>query len=70
MMKNPHSHIVIGEQVDILKSKIVDLERKLKVAEKALREVTTELCSYGYQYESRDKVNMILRESLNKIRGE
>jgi selenocysteine lyase/cysteine desulfurase len=29
MMINPHSHIVIGEQIDILKSKIADLEQKL-----------------------------------------
>jgi len=68
-MINPHSLIVTGEQIDILKSKNADLEARLKVAEDAIKYAQKNIswaegkCRYHEQ-------NEYYSEALKKIRGE
>lgn len=47
--------------------RIAELEAKLKVASEALRFVSKELRMYGYQYESKDSINVVLRTALEQI---
>jgi len=69
-MINPHSLIVTGEQIDILKSKNADLEARLKVAENEMKQIIE--TRHG-KYSKEAKLQLIgntALNALNKIRGE
>jgi len=74
-MINPHSLIVTGEQIDILKSKNADLEERLKVAEDILLDIRTQTSDlHGDAREANlsrlIKIRLLTDLALNKIRGE
>ena len=49
---------------------IAELQAREKVLVEALRYVNKELIMYGYQYESKDSINVVLSEALANVRGE
>jgi len=46
------------------------LQAREKVLVEALRYVNKELIMYGYQYESKDSINVVLNEALANVRGD
>ena len=49
---------------------IAELQAREKELVEALRYVNKELIMYGYQYESKDSINVVLSEALANVRGE
>lgn len=49
---------------------IAELQAREKELVEALRYVNKELIMYGYQYESKDSINVVLNEALANVRGE
>jgi len=49
---------------------IAELKAREKVLVEVLRYVNKELIMYGYQYESKDSINVVLNEALANVRGE
>ena len=53
-----------------VKTKVAELKAREKALVEALRYVNKELIMYGYQYESKDSINVVLNEALANVRGE
>ena len=53
-----------------IQKEIEALKAREKVLVEALRYVNKELIMYGYQYESKDSINVVLNEALANVRGE
>jgi len=68
-MINPHSLIVTGEQIDILKSKNADLEERLKVAEDAIKYAQKNI-SWAEGKRRYHEQNEYYSEAIKRIRGE
>jgi hypothetical protein len=60
-MKSPHSHLVIGKQIDVLNKKFAEQEAKLKVAIDSLNKINK---SGIYQ------TNLVAYNALNQIGDE
>ena len=53
-----------------VKTKVAELKAREKALVEALRYVNKELIMYGYQYESKDSINVVLNEALANVNNE
>ena len=69
-----HQDIALDPKVSSVAARWVTqieaLQAREKVLVETLRYVNKELSMYGYQYESKDSINVVLNEALATVRGE